>query len=267
MSMGSREGEQQRDLFVMHDRLPRSPGHVFYDKLNRLLRGTLRRTCRSHLRVVLCPGQGPAVGATGSLLPHAAGWLLRGAQLTAGDRLAVQRLALAPQVPRHPAYRGLTRPLVADSHSNRLPLAVHRDVFVWILALAARKKLLQGKTVAVDSTTLEANAAMRSIVRRDTGEDWNEFLTRLMLEDGQRDQHDDDRPSSGPPSRAELRKFDKARENKRVSNDEWASPTDPDSRITRMKRGTTHLAYKAEHVVDLDNEIIVAAEIYHADPG
>jgi transposase len=243
MSMGSREGEQQRDLFVMHDRLPRSPGHVFYDKLNRLLRGTLRRTCRSHLRVVLCPGQGPAVGATGSLLPHAAGWLLRGAQLTAGDRLAVQRLALAPQVPRH------------------------RDVFVWILALAARKKLLQGKTVAVDSTTLEANAAMRSIVRRDTGEDWNEFLTRLMLEDGQRDQHDDDRPSSGPPSRAELRKFDKARENKRVSNDEWASPTDPDSRITRMKRGTTHLAYKAEHVVDLDNEIIVAAEIYHADPG
>jgi transposase len=144
---------------------------------------------------------------------------------------------------------------------NRLPLEVHRQVFVWILALAQEKKLLKGKTVAVDSTTLEANAAMKSIVRKDTGEDWNEYLARLMQEEGLLDDRDDD----DPPSAEELRKFDKSRKNKQVSNDEWVSETDADSRIAKMKDGTTHLAYKAEHVVDLDTEMIVAAEIYHAD--
>ena len=132
-------------------------------------------------------------------------------------------------------------------------------MFVWVLALAQEKKLLKGKTVGVDSTTLEANAAMKSIVRSDTGEDWKEYLTRLMKEEGLIEDDDD------PPSDEELRKFDKARKDKKVSNDEWNSPTDPDSRIARMKDGTTHLAYKAEHVVDLDTEMILAAEIYHAD--
>ena len=102
---------------------------------------------------------------------------------------------------------------------------------------------------------------MKSIVRRDTGEDWKEYLTRLMREEGVIDDRDDD----DPPSDEELRQFDKARKNKKVSNDEWVSPTDPDSRIAKMKDGTTHLAYKAEHVVDLETEMILAAEIYHAD--
>jgi IS5 family transposase len=141
---------------------------------------------------------------------------------------------------------------------NRLPLEVHRQVFVWFLRLAQEKKLLQGKTVAVDSTTLEANAAMKSIVRRDTGEDWNEYLTRLMQEEGAI--QEDEKPSDD-----ELRRFDKQRKNKTVSNDEWVSETDPDARIARMKDGTTHLAYKAEHVVDLESHVILAAEVYHAD--
>jgi IS5 family transposase len=137
---------------------------------------------------------------------------------------------------------------------------VHREVFVWFLQLAREKKLVQGKTVAVDSTTLEANAAMKSIVRRDTGEDWNAYLTRLMQEEGVIEE--DEKPSDD-----ELRRFDKQRKNKTVSNDQWVSETDPDARITRMKDGTTHLAYKAEHVVDLESEIILAAEVYHADQG
>src|SRR5204862_4369015 len=119
---------------------------------------------------------------------------------------------------------------------NRLPHSVHEAVFVWVLALAHEKKLLKGKTVGVDSATLEADAAMKSIVRRDTGEDWKEYLTRLMKEEGLIEEDDD------PPSDEELRKFDKSRTNKKVSNEEWTSPTDPDSRIARMKDGTTQLA-------------------------
>ena len=129
-----------------------------------------------------------------------------------------------------------------------------------MLHVAADKKLLTGKTVAVDATTLEANAAMKSIVRRDTGEDWKEYLTRLMQEEGLIDDGDE-------PTDEALRRFDKTRKNKSVSNDEWVSATDPESRITQMKDGRTHLAYKAEHVVDTDTEMILAAEIYPADQG
>ena len=141
---------------------------------------------------------------------------------------------------------------------NRLPLEVHAAVFQWILGLAAAQKLLKGKSVGVDSTTLEADAAMKSIVRRDTGEDWKEYLTRLMQEAGAI-------AEGQTPSDDELRRFDKQRKDKRVSNEDWVSETDSDARIAKMKDGTTHLAYKAEHVVDLESEIIVAAEIYHAD--
>jgi transposase len=139
---------------------------------------------------------------------------------------------------------------------NRLPLEAHQQVFAWVLQLAEAQGLLRGKTVGVDSTTLEADAAMKSIVRRDTGESWKEYLARLMREAGLVDEDDE------PPSDDQLRRFDKQRADKKVSNDEWVSSTDPDARITKMKDGTTHLAYKAEHVVDLETNIIVAAEIY-----
>jgi hypothetical protein len=117
--------------------------------------------------------------------------------------------------------------------------------------------LLNGKTVAVDSTTLEANAAMKTIVRRDTGEDWNEYLRRLLLE----------REGVENPTDEELRRFDQKRKDKRVSNEEWMSSTDADSRIAKMKDGRTHLAYKAEHVIDLKTELVLAVPIYHADAG
>ena len=116
----------------------------------------------------------------------------------------------------------------------------------------------QGKTVGVDATTLEADAAMKSIVRRDTGEDWQEYVRRLMQEAGQIEEGEE-------PTAEEIARFDRKRKNKKVSNQEWQSETDPDSRITKMKDGRTHLAYKAEHVVDLDTELILAAEVYHAD--
>jgi hypothetical protein len=122
------------------------------------------------------------------------------------------------------------------------------------LKIAADKKLLHGKTVAVDSTTLEANAAMKSIERKDTGEDWKAYLTRLAQAEGIENPTDED-----------LRRFDKKRTGKKVSNDDWESPTDPDSRIAKMKDGTTHLAYKAEHVVDLGSDLVLSATITPAN--
>jgi hypothetical protein len=141
---------------------------------------------------------------------------------------------------------------------KRLPEEVFTEVFEFALTIAHAKKSLSGKTVGVDSTTLEANAAMRSIVRRDTGEDWKEYVTRLMREEGVID-------AAHEPTAEEVRRFDKRRKNKKVSNEEWKSPADADARITQMKDGTTHLAYKAEHVVDLKSDLILAAEIYPAD--
>jgi hypothetical protein len=113
---------------------------------------------------------------------------------------------------------------------------------------------LKGKTIGVDATTLEANAAMKSIVRREGGASWKEYLTELAKEAG-----------IANPTDAELRRFDRKRKGKKVGNQDWKSPTDPDARITKMKDGTTNLAYKAEHAVDLDTNIVVAATIQPAD--
>jgi hypothetical protein len=123
-----------------------------------------------------------------------------------------------------------------------------------VLAIAETKKLLLGKTVGVDSTMLEANAAMKSIVRRDTGEDWKEYVARLMKEEGVIEK-------DHKPTDEEVRRYDKQRKNKKVSNEDWVSESDPESQITQMKDGRTHLAYKAEHVVDLKTDLVLAAEI------
>jgi transposase len=261
MTMGKRDTEQQQDLFVTHDKLPRSPGHVFYDKLNGLLReGGFDAHVEALCEPFYAKGKGrpsvpPGVYFRMLLVGYFEGInSQRGIAWRCSDSLSLRKFLGVPLGEDSPDHSSLSY------IRNRLPLEVHQQVFVWILALAHEKKLLRGKTVAVDSTTLEANAAMKSIVRRDTGEDWDEYLTRLMREEGLLEDRDDD----DPPSHEELRKFDKSRKDKHVSNDEWVSDTDPDSRITKMKDGTTHLAYKAEHVVDLDTEMIVAAEIYHA---
>lgn len=137
---------------------------------------------------------------------------------------------------------------------QRLPERVYERVFVFVLQLAEDHGLLPGKTVGVDSTLLEANASMKTIVRRDGGADWKEYLRQLAVEAG-----------LDNPSDEDLRRFDRQRPDKKVSNDEWVSPGDPESKIAKMKGGTTHLAYKAEHVVDLQTELVLAAPIYPAD--
>ena len=260
MAMGKREAEQQQDLFVTHDKLPRSPGHVFYRKLNRLLaEGGFDRWVEGLCEPYYCQGQGrpsvpPGVYFRMLLVGYFEGInSQRGIAWRCSDSLSLREFLGIPLGEDSPDHSSLSY------IRQRLPLTVHEAVFVWVLALLQQKKLLKGKTVGVDSTTLEADAAMKSIVRRDTGEDWKEYLTRLMKEEGLLADGDD------PPSDDELRKFDKSREDKKVSNAEWMSPHDPDARIAKMKDGTTHLAYKAEHVLDLETEAILAAEIYHAD--
>lgn len=257
MALGKHREEQQ-EMWVATTSLPRSVGHVFYRKLNRLLAEadfdrTVEKMCEPYYHTSLGrPSIPPGVYFRMLLVGYYEGiGAQRGIAWRCADSLSLREFLGVPLTEETPDHSSLTR--VRD----RLPLEAHAAVFQWVLALAAEKKMLPGKTVAVDATTLEADAAMKSIVRRDTGEDWNEYLRRLMQE----------REGVENPTDEDLRRFDKQRKDKRVSNDEWVSETDPDSRITKMKDGTTHLAYKAEHVVDLKTELVLAASIRHADEG
>ncbi|HEY7448624.1 MAG TPA: hypothetical protein VH702_10775 [Vicinamibacterales bacterium] len=136
-----------------------------------------------------------------------------------------------------------------------IDLETHRAVFTWVLQCLGQAGLVKGKTIGIDATTLEANAALRSIVRRDTGEGYQEFLTQLAKASG-----------IETPTRADLARLDRKRR-KKGSNDDWTHPQDPDARITQMKDGRTHLAHKAEHAVDLDTGAIVGVTVQGADLG
>ena len=142
------------------------------------------------------------------------------------------------------------------SRTRRLiDLETHEQVFAWVLGLLADRGLLQGKRIGIDATTLEANAAMRSIVRRDTGASYNEFLTGLAKASGME-----------TPTREDLARLDRKRK-KRTSNQEWKSPIDEDARVAKMKDGSTHLAHKAEHAVDMDSGAVVVVTLQAADLG
>lgn len=261
MALGRRSDSRQEELFVPHDRLPRSEGHTFYRQLNRLLAEAgfdqyVERLCGPHYQPSGTPGRPsipPGVYFRMLLVGYFEGiGSQRGIAWRCHDSLSLREFLGVPLTEDAPDHSSLTR--VRD----RLSLEVHAAAFQFVLKLADAKGLLKGKTVGVDSTTLEANAAMKSIVRQDTGEDWKEYVAGLMKEEGVV-------PPDAEPTDEEIRRFDKKRKNKKVSNEDWESKTDPDARIAKMKDGRTHLAYKAEHVVDLASEIIVAAEVYHAD--
>ena len=124
-----------------------------------------------------------------------------------------------------------------------------------MLQRLAEAKLVKGKTIGIDATTLEANAALRSYLRRDTGEAYQDFLIQLAQASG-----------IETPTRADLARIDRKRK-KKGSNDDWTHPHDPDARITKMKDGRTHLAHKAEQAVDLDTGAVVAVTVQDADEG
>ena len=258
MALGKRKREQQ-EAWVATSSLPRSPGHPFYQKLNGLLAEAgfdayVEQLCRRYYAERLGrPSIPPGVYFRMVLVGYFEGiGSQRGIAWRCSDSLSLRSfLGLGPTeaVPDHSSLTVIRQ---------RLPQEVYEQAFVFVLALAEAKGLLEGQTVAVDATTLEANAAMKTIVRRDTGQDWKAYVTGLMREEGAVE-------SDQEPTDEALRRFDKHRKDKKVSNDEWVSPSDPESRITKMKDGTTHLAYKAEHVVDLESNLVVAATVHPGD--
>jgi len=256
MALGKRRREQQ-ELLVATTSLPQSPGHPFYEKLNGLL---AEAKFDDYAEQLCCPHYADGVGRPG--IPPGVYFRMlfigyfegldsqRAIAWRCSDSRSLQSFLGYPITDPTPEHSSLT------VIRKRLPLAIHEQVFAKVLGMAEEKKLLKGKRAAVDSTLIEAEAAMKSIVRKDTGDDWKEYLRKLAIESGIENPTDED-----------LRKFDQNRPHKKVSNEDWVSSTDPESRIAKMKDGTTHLAYKPEHVLDVENDLILAAPVYAADEG
>jgi transposase len=259
MALGRRKKVRQETFWIPTGELPRSEGHVFYRKLHSLLKEAefdtfVEDLCEPHYAA----GRGrPSIPPGTYFRMLLVGYFegigsQRGIAWRCADSLSLREFLGVALTENTPDHSSLTR------LRDRLPLEIHAAAFQFVLQVAETKGLLKGKTIAIDATTLEANAAMKSIVRRDTGEDYNEYLKRLMCESGEIEDDED------PPADA-MARFDRKRKDKKVSNRQWTSETDPDSRITKMKDGRTHLAYKAEHAVDLDSDLVLAASVYHAD--
>jgi transposase len=253
MAMGRRKAERQESMWILAGCVT-APGHPFYRALNRLLAAHgfdrfVEGMCEKfYARDNGRPGTPPGVYFRLLLVGYFEGiGSERGIDWRCSDSLSLHEFLGIPLGESTPDHSTISR-------TRRLiDVETHQAVFAWVLKLVAEHGLVSGKTLGIDATTLEANAAMKAIVRKETGEDWKEYLKRLAAEEGIEDPSDED-----------LRRFDKNRP-KKVSNKEWESPTDPDSRITKMKDGRTHLAYKAEHAVDLESEFVLSASIHTAD--
>lgn len=255
--MGRRRKQiRQEKLWTATAALPLGTSHPFYQRLNQILDEKKFDECvedlcqRFYADEVGRPGLAPGIYFRLLMVGYFEGIdSERGIAWRASDSLSIRsflRIALDEAVPDHSTI----------SRTRRLmDVETHQAVFQWVLAVLAEKKLLKGKTIGVDATTLEANAALRSIVRRDTGEKYEEFLARLAKENGIQ-----------TPTREQLAKLDRKRP-KKGSNNDWTHPQDPDARITKLKDGRTHLAHKAEHAVDMETGAIVAVTLHGADVG
>lgn len=255
MAMGKRKTEQA-PMWIAATDLPVSPGHPFYARLNTILDEAgfdrfAEEQCQPfYARVMGRPGLPPGRYFRLLLVGYFEGLdSERGIAWRAADSLAVR------------AFVGLGLDAAGPDHSTisrtrrLIDLETHRAVFTWVQQRLVEAGLLKGRTIGIDATTLEANAAMRSIVRRDTGESYQDFLTRLAVESGIK-----------TPTREALARLDRRRK-KRTSNKDWTNPFEPDAKIAKMKDGRTHLAHKAEHAIDLESGALVAVTLQGADVG
>jgi len=257
MAMGRRVKQQRQEpIWIPHSELPQTAGHPFYQRLNQVLeeRGFddfVEQRCTSFYaermgRPSLAPGRYFRLLLIGYFEGIDSE---RGMAWRASDSLALR------------SFLGIGLDEIPPDHSTisrtrrLIDVETHQAVFRWVLELLADKGLLKGKTVGIDATTLEANAAMRSIVRRDSGEGYEEFLRGLAQESG-----------IATPTREQLAKVDRKRA-KKGSNEVWVNPHDPEAEITKMKDGRTHLAYKAEHAVDLETGAVVAVTVASGAAG
>jgi transposase len=243
-------------MWVVTAELPKSPGHPFYTRLNALLDAVdfdqfVEGQCaRFYAPVMGRPSLAPGRYFRLLLVGYFEGIdSERGIAWRASDSLAVRSFLRLPVDEPSPDHTTISRTRRA------IDLETHRGVFTWVQQRLVEAGLLKGKTIAIDATTLEANAAMRSIVRRDTEQSYQEFLTGLAQASG-----------IETPTREDLARLDRKRQ-KTTSNQDWKHPWDPDAKVTKMKDGRTHLAHKAEHAVDLDTGAIVAVTVQGADRG
>jgi transposase len=255
MAMGKRK-DYQGDLLISPADLPSGDGHIFYEKLNQFLSKhqfdkQVEDLCRQYYddgsrggRPSLPPGVYFRMNFIGYFEGIAS---YRGIAWRCADSLALRRFLSIPITETTPDHSTL-------SHlRGRLPQAVHEQVMGILLGIAQQEKLLKGQQLIVDSTLVEANAAMETIKHKHTGESYRKYLKRLAEQEGLVD-----------AQASELSQFDKKRPDKSCSNEDWESPSDPEARITKMKDGTTHLAYKVEHAVDVESSLIVASPVYPA---
>src|SRR3954449_7001204 len=257
MAMGTRKSRQrQEQLWVMHTELATAPGHPFYQRLNALLdREKFDEFAESECGRFYCANNGRPSLPPGTFFPLLLIGYFEGIDSERGiawrvaDSLGLRqflRIGLDENTSNHSTISRTRRLIDVETHAK---------VFQWVLGVIADRGLLKGKTVGVDATTLEANAAMRSIVRRDTGASYDEFLTHLAQQSG-----------IPTPSREDLSRLDRKRK-KKASNEDWVSPSDPDAGITKMKDGSTHIAFKAEHAVDMETGAVIAVTVHAGHEG
>ena len=257
MAMGTRQKrEQQEDLWVVTSEIVGTPANAFYDRLNQILDQhhfdrNVEHLCRRYYKGPLGrPSIAPGVYFRSLLLGFFEGIdSERGIAWRLADSLSMRRFiayALTEETPDHSSI-SRTRRLFA--------VETHRAVFRWVLKILAEEGLVEGKTVSIDATTLEANAALRSLVRRDNGQKYDDYLKDLAKSAGIEN-----------PTREQLARLDRKRK-KKGSNKEWKNPYDPDARVAKMKDGSTHLAHKAEHAVDLSSGALLAVTLQGADQG
>ena len=256
MSMGRRE-DQQTPMWLAGSELARSPGHRFYEKLNELLAeaGFDRRVeqlCAPYFDADDKPGR-PSIAPGVYFRMLFVGYFEgieseRGLEWRCADSLSLRTFLGVQMNERVPDHSSLSRT------RTRLDVELYDEVFRHVLGIVESKGLLRGKVAGVDSTYLRADASMKTIVRKDTGDDYTTYLKKLCEAQGIED-----------PTVEDARRMDRKRKAKKTSNKDWKSPTDADARIVRLKDGRTRLGYKAEHVVDLETGAIVAAEMYEAD--
>ena len=255
MAMGTRR-EHQEEIWIPTSAVARPASHPFYERLNQLLaehdfdRFVEGKCRRFYAATMGRPGLAPGIYFRLLLVGYFEGIdSERGISWRAGDSLSIREFVGIPIDEGAPDHTTISR-------TRRLiDVETHRQVFHWILELLADAGLVKGKRIGIDATTLEANAALRSIVRRDSGQSYEEFLKELAQQSG-----------IATPTREDLARVDRKRK-KKGSNDEWVNPHDPDARITKMKNGSTHLAHKAEHAVDMETGAVVAVTLQEADLG
>ena len=258
MAMGKKPAARQPSpMWVTTADLPTSAGHPFFERLNRVLEeagfdafveGLCAVFYASRLgRPSLRPGRYFRLLFIGYFEGLSSE---RGIAWRVADSLSLRAFLDLDVTEAPPNHSTLSR-------TRRLiDVETHVAVFTWVLERLAGAGLVQGKTVGVDATTLEANAAMRSIERRDTGESYEAFVRQLAKASG-----------IETPTRAELARFDRSRKDRKTSNKEWQSPQDPDAKIAKMKDGRTHLAHKAEHGIDLETGAILSVTVQEASEG